>query len=71
MFKNFDELSSDSKLTLMSYAIRCFSVKPELISETKTDKELLERIDSLARVLYEYAPLKKSESSYGSAPIVY
>jgi hypothetical protein len=56
------------KQMFMSYAAHWLSLKPELLGEVKTDKELIDRLISFAKVLYEYFPEQK-ESSYGTAPV--
>jgi hypothetical protein len=66
-FLPYDDLSSDSKQMLMSYAAHWLSLKPELIGEVKTDKELIDRLISFAGVLYEYFP--KYKSSAGSSHV--
>jgi hypothetical protein len=66
-FLSYDELSSDTKQKYMSYAAHWLSLKPELIGEVKTDKELIDRLISFARVFCEYFP--KGKSSVGASPI--
>ena len=55
----YDELPEGSRQKLMDSAARWLSIKPELIGEVKTDKELIERIISFAKVLYEYFPVEE------------
>jgi hypothetical protein len=50
----YEELSNDHKQMFMSYAAQWLSLKPELIGEVKNDKELIDRLISFAKVLYEY-----------------
>jgi hypothetical protein len=66
---NYDELPDASMQTLMNYAAQWLALKPELIGETKTDLELIDRLDSFARTLYEYFPQKGS--SHGTASTGY
>jgi hypothetical protein len=68
---NYDELADAIKQTLMNYAAQWLSLKPELIGETKTDLELIERLDTFARTLHEYTQPPKQGSSVTSLPIVY
>jgi hypothetical protein len=55
----YDELLPSHKQMLMSYAAHWLSLKPELIGDAKTDQELIDRLISFAKVLYEYFPEKK------------
>jgi len=65
----YDEISDSHKQMLISYAAHWLSIKPELVGEIKSDKELIERLISFARVLYEYFPQEKPVSSVGSVKI--
>jgi len=68
---SYDELTNDRKQMFMSYAAHWLSIKPEIIGEIKSDKELIERIISFAKVLYEYFPQTEPlgpTSSVGEAP---
>lgn len=65
----YDEISGDYKQMFMSFAAHWLSIKPELIGEIKSDKELIERLISFARVLYEYFPQKTPVSKVGSAEV--
>jgi len=61
----YDKISKDHKQMLMSFAAHWLSIKPELIGEVKSDKELIERLISFAKVLYDYFPLAESTSLVG------
>jgi hypothetical protein len=54
----YDKLGDSHKQMLMSYAAHWLSIKPELIGEVKTDKELIDRLISFAEVFYGYFPQK-------------
>jgi hypothetical protein len=74
---NYDTLPDASKQALMNYAAQWLALKPELIGETKTDLELIDRLGSFARTLHEYtqqhenAEPHKQGSSVSSVPISY
>jgi hypothetical protein len=63
----YDRLSDHEKQMLMSFAAHWLSIKPELVGDTKTDKELIDRLITFAKVLYEYFPRETGKSSVGSA----
>ena len=67
--KPYDEISDGDKQMLMSYAAHWLSIKPELIGDVNSDKELIERLISFAKVLYEYFPQPEQVSEVGSAKI--
>jgi hypothetical protein len=52
---------------LMSCAAHWLSLKPELVGDVKSDKELIDRLISFAKVLYEYFP--NSPGGVSAAPI--
>jgi hypothetical protein len=66
-YLTYEEIGKDQKTMLMSYAAHWLSLKPELIGDIKSDKELIDRLMSFAKVLYEYFP--QSRGGYGEAPI--
>jgi hypothetical protein len=66
----YEKLPDGNKQMLMSYAAHWLSMKPDLIGDVGTDKELIDRLISFAKVLYEYFPEYKRTggSSVGSVP---
>lgn len=66
----YDEIQDGYKQMFMSYAAHWLSLKPELVGEVNSDKELIERLISFAKVLYEYFPLPAPASEVGSAKII-
>jgi hypothetical protein len=65
----YDELGKDRKTTLMSYAAHWLSLKPELVGDVKSDKELIDRLIDFAKVLYEYFP--NSRGGVSGAPTTF
>jgi len=63
--KTYNRLSGNEKVMYMNYAASWLSLKPELITEVNSDKELIERLDSFAEYLFDnylndddYLPLR-------------
>jgi hypothetical protein len=69
-YLSYDELGKDQKTILMSYAARWLSLKPELVGDIKSDKELIDRLIDFAKVLYEYFPNSRS-GGVSSAPTTF
>jgi hypothetical protein len=62
----YEKLGKDHQTMLMSYAAHWLSLKPELVGDIKSDKELIDRLVSFAKVLYEYFP--QTEGGVETAP---
>jgi hypothetical protein len=65
-YATYDELGESHQTMLMSYAAHGLSLKPELVGDVASDKELIDRFISFAKVLYEYFP--RSKGGFGQAP---
>ena len=48
------EHGDDIRLKYMDYAARWMSLKPKLVTDVKSDAELICRIDDFATEIYEY-----------------
>ena len=61
--KSYNDLNDTGKFGYFIYACKILSLKPDLLSDVKTEKEYIDRLEGFSKMLYERFPESKQAST--------